>query len=175
MLDVLKRVCGKLESEELEYMVSGSLAVNAYTTPRMTRDIDVVVALKKENVERFVQIFKDDFYCDPDEIKKEVSRKGMFNLIDNQSGATIDFIVKKDSEYRNLEFGRKQRSNVYGFEIWVVTAEDLVLSKLEWIQVYQSDRQIGDIQHLLDDNALDIPYIRKWIEKLRLKTFDLPL
>jgi hypothetical protein len=175
MLGALKKVCELLESENLEYMVSGSLAVNTYTTPRMTRDIDLVISLKEEDVERFVNLFKDGYYCDADEIKREVGRRGMFNLIENASGATIDFIIKKASDFRNLEFERKQLTTVYGFPMWVVTAEDLLLSKLDWIQVYQSDRQISDITNLLDDNSLDLDYIRFWVEKLRLKTFDLPL
>jgi hypothetical protein len=175
MLQALKKVCELLESENLEYMVSGSLAVNTYTTPRMTRDIDMVIALKEEDVERFVNLFKEGYYCDADEIKREVGRRGMFNLIENASGATIDFIIKKGSDFRNLEFERKQLTTVYGFPMWVVTAEDLLLSKLDWIQVYQSDRQISDITNLLDDNSLDLDYIRFWVEKLGLKTFDLPI
>lgn len=175
MLKALKKVCERLESGNLEYMVSGSLAVNAYTTPRMTRDIDLVISLQEEDVDHFVQLFAEDFYCDADEITKEVAKRGMFNLIDGQSGITIDFIVKKGSEYRNVEFKRRQRSTVYGFEISVVTAEDLIISKLDWIQVYQSDRQIADIENLLEDPSVDREYIKSWVEKLRLNTFDISL
>ncbi len=175
MLGALKKVCELLESENLEYMVSGSLAVNTYTTPRMTRDIDMVISLKEEDVERFVNLFKDGYYCDADEIKREVGRRGMFNLIDNASFTTIDFIVKRESEYRTLEFARRQRTDLYGFGMWVVTTEDLILSKLEWIQTIQSDRQIGDIINLLQSKNLDLAYLTFWIQKLRLKTFDLPL
>lgn len=156
-------------------MVSGSLAVNVYTTPRMTRDIDLVISLKEEDVPRFLELFAGRFYCDADDIRREVRKRGMFNLIDNHTGVTIDFIVKKENEYRNNEFDRRTDTLTYGFSMKVVTAEDLLLSKLDWIQVLQSDRQIGDILNLLDDNTLDLDYIRYWIEKLRLNKFDLPL
>jgi hypothetical protein len=175
MLEVLKKVCDKLAAAQIPYMISGSLAVNVYTTPRMTRDIDIVVALKEEDVSTFVTLFESGFYCDASDIKSEVFRKGMFNLIDLQTITTIDFIVKKDSEYRNIEFERKQKSDVYGFEVYVVSVEDLILSKLEWIQVYQSDRQILDIMNLLEVSTLDKEYIRHWINILKLKTFDLAI
>lgn len=45
MLQFLQTVCQKLDSENIMYMVSGSLALNAYTVPRMTRDIDIVISL----------------------------------------------------------------------------------------------------------------------------------
>lgn len=156
-------------------MVSGSLAVNVYTTPRMTRDIDLIIAMKEEDVSRFLELFADRFYCDADDIRREVGRRGMFNLIDNHSGVTIDFIVKKETEFRDNEFARRADTLTYGFPMKVVTAEDLLLSKLDWIQVLRSDRQIGDILNLLDDNELDMDYIRFWIEKLKLKKFELPL
>lgn len=43
-------------------MLSGSMAMNVYTTPRMTRDIDIVINLKLDDVAKFVNIFKTDFY-----------------------------------------------------------------------------------------------------------------
>jgi len=50
-LDVLKVVSHRLESAGIEYMLTGSYALAYYTTPRMTRDIDLVVALTDRNVD----------------------------------------------------------------------------------------------------------------------------
>lgn len=175
MLPILKKISEKLDAAQIPYMISGSLAVNAYTTPRMTRDIDIVIALKEEDITTFLKVFETGFYLNDSEIKQEVRRKGMFNLIDLESMTTIDFIVKKDTVYRNHEFERRQKSDVYGFDIWIVAPEDLILSKLEWIQVYESDRQILDITNLLEINNLDRNYLQYWIKTLQLKTFDLPL
>ena len=46
ILELLKKICKLLESQNIEYMLSGSLALNTYTIPRMTRDIDIIVHLK---------------------------------------------------------------------------------------------------------------------------------
>ncbi len=50
--------------------------------------------------------------------------------------------------------------------------EDLILSKLIWIQEIQSDRQMGDIKSLLDAPH-DKEYLNKWKIELGLKTFGL--
>ncbi|MFN0200238.1 MAG: hypothetical protein ACKVTZ_01885 [Bacteroidia bacterium] len=139
----------------------------------MTRDIDIVIALKEEDVSNFVTSFEHGFYCDSEDIKNQVKRKGMFNLIDLTTITTIDFIVKKETEYRQIEFERRQKSDIYGFEFWLVSPEDLILSKLEWIQIYQSDRQLMDITNLLEIQTLDKAYILHWINQLNLNTFDL--
>jgi hypothetical protein len=50
-LEVLAIVAGRLESEGIPYMVTGSIAASYYAVPRMTRDIDLVVELSAGNIE----------------------------------------------------------------------------------------------------------------------------
>lgn len=59
--------------------------------------------------------------------------------------------------------------------VYVVSPEDLVLAKINWIQEYQSAQQITDITNLLEITNLDCDYILRWIKELDLATFDLPL
>ena len=56
-LDVLKSITKTLESAGIPYMVSGSTAANFYTTPRMTRDIDIVIEISENEVEVFFSLF----------------------------------------------------------------------------------------------------------------------
>lgn len=147
--------------------------MNAYTTPRMTRDIDIVIHLQNQDISKFVKAFEQDFYCYEPSIVEEVQRKGMFNLIDNQTSYKIDFIIRKDNEYRLTEFERKQRTDVFGFDAYIVSLEDLIISKFIWIQELQSDKQKEDISNLLENDALDKVYLNYWIEKLNLNTFHL--
>ncbi len=43
-LEVLLDVVARLEDAGIDYMLTGSVAMSVYVEPRMTRDIDVVVA-----------------------------------------------------------------------------------------------------------------------------------
>ena len=173
VFQLLERITQELERENILYMVSGSIALNTYTIPRMTRDIDIVIELQKSDIDRFCKIFETGFYIDPETVQEEVKRRGMFNVIDHESGYKIDFIIRKNSEYRHLEFSRRVRSNVYGFDIWLVSIEDLIISKLIWIQELQSDRQINDIQNLLENGSANLDYIRHWCQELDLNTYKL--
>lgn len=51
-LDVLKSVTAQLEGAGIAYMVTGSMAANFYTVPRMTRDIDLVIELSERDGDR---------------------------------------------------------------------------------------------------------------------------
>ena len=61
----------------------------------------------------------------------------------------------------------------YGKIIYVVSPEDLLISKLIWIQDLQSPVQMEDISNLIVFDGLDWAYIEKWINQLKLNTFDL--
>lgn len=154
-------------------MLSGSMALNSYTVPRMTLDADIVIELSGKNLEDFFEIFENEFYVNKDSVREEVARSGMFNVIDHKTGFKVDFIVRKNTEYRILEFNRRRKERIGNSEVWIVSPEDLVISKIEWIQQLKSDRQISDIENLLSIPAIDKNYIIDWCNKLKLNTFDL--
>jgi hypothetical protein len=173
LVELLREIIVGLESKEIEYMISGSLAMSTYTMPRMTRDIDIVIELDIEQLDDFLQLFQSNFYTHRPSMEEEIRKKGMFNVIDHRSGYKVDFVLRKNSLYRKLEFQRKIRSNVLGIEAWLVTIEDLILSKLIWIQDVQSDQQKSDIKNLLENSAIDFSYVNRWIKELNLNTFNL--
>jgi hypothetical protein len=46
MVELFLTLCQALEDKEIDYMLSGSLAMSFYTIPRFTRDIDIVIHLQ---------------------------------------------------------------------------------------------------------------------------------
>lgn len=111
-------------------MLTGSIATNFYTIPRMTRDIDIVIDVLESDVEKLINCFGDDFYVSKDSVKNALQNRKMFNIIHNEALIKIDFIVKKDSEYRKLEFDRKTSIDFEGEDIYIARPEDLIISKL---------------------------------------------
>ena len=169
-LEVLKIVAERLEKAGINYMVSGSVAANYYTIPRMTRDIDVVIELEQGDVEAFVGLFESDFYLSREVIKNEVSRRGMFNLIHNRHVIKIDFIIRKSSAYQQSAFSRRKQVLIEQCPVWFVTAEDLVVSKLLWAKDSHSEIQLKDVANLMQtvDN-LDLKYVDGWVRELDLE------
>jgi hypothetical protein len=96
-LEVLKEVTRRLDRAKIAYMVTGSIATNFYTVPRMTRDIDIVVELSERGLSRFIPLFENDYYLEPETVRGAVKNKGMFNLIHDEYIIKIDFVVRKDT------------------------------------------------------------------------------
>jgi hypothetical protein len=84
--DLLQEVVTGLESLQIPYMISGSLAQSLYATPRMTRGIDLVLELSADRLPSFGGLFKTNFYYPEPTVKEELKRQGMFNVIDHRIG-----------------------------------------------------------------------------------------
>jgi len=148
-------------------MITGSTAANFYAVPRMTRDIDIVVALSERDIGKFIRRFERDHYLEPETLREAVKNKGMFNLIHDQYIIKVDFVVRKDTPYRRREFSRKKKISVDGQDLYVVAPEDLILSKLVWAKDSQSEVQLRDVQNLLQSvKGLDQRYLSRWAKQL---------
>lgn len=165
----MKTVARRLDGLPILYMMTGSMAVNYYAVPRMTRDIDVVVELSPGDADRLCDAFRDDFYVDRDAVRRAVAEQGMFNLIHSASVIKVDFVVRKDSEYRREEFSRRRRLRVEDQDVSVVTPEDLIISKLDWARQTRSEVQLTDVRNLLASvPELDEAYLQRWTSRLGL-------
>jgi len=166
-LDVLFLVADRLDAARIPYMVSGSMAMNVYAEPRMTRDIDIVVEIRSADIDVIVAAFEHDFYCDRDMIRQAIDHRGMFNLLHSATVVKVDLIVRKDVPYRRLEFDRRRPITVDGHVIWIVAPEDLVLSKLVWAKPSRSELQLRDVRNLLGCVPdLDWSYLERWAADL---------
>ncbi len=154
-------------------MLSGSVAMSIYIIPRATRDFDFVVHLQPRDLDAFVAYFKEGYYCNKDAVEDAIKNYSMFNIIDHASGFKADFVILKNEPFRQTEFDRRTETDFFGMPIFIVTAEDLLLSKLIWIQQLQSNLQMEDIRNLKTVPHLDWSYINHWIKTLNLNTFKL--
>lgn len=167
-LKIFKDVISKLNRNNFPYMVSGSIAMNYYTVPRMTRDIDIVIEI--DDAQGFYDTFKEEYYIDKDMIDNAIKNRQMFNIIHLKEVVKIDFIVKKETEYRKAEFERKKMITMDGYHVFIVSIEDLIVSKLLWARDSHSELQIRDIKNLLKEKA-DIKYISNWVNRLGISDF----
>jgi hypothetical protein len=148
-------------------MLTGSLAMNYYAQPRMTRDIDVVVRLEPQDADVIVRLFSPDYYVAREAVNSAIARASIFNVIHRESVIKVDFIVRKDSEYRRLEFTRRGAITIQNFTTWIVSKEDLIISKLHWARDSRSELQLRDVRNLLA-TGYDAGYLEKWTQALGL-------
>ena len=166
-LHVLKIVTDRLTRASIPYMITGSIAMNVYAVPRMTRDIDIVVELKPTDAQTICSLFANDFYVSEPMVRDEIARRGLFNISHNTSIVKVDCVVRKESEYRREEFRRRRTATIDGLELYFVSPEDLILSKLVWARESRSEMQLRDVQNLLAHvRDLDRCYLGRWADRL---------
>ncbi|HEX9673933.1 MAG TPA: hypothetical protein VGA12_10895 [Burkholderiales bacterium] len=164
-LDVLQDAVMRLERAGIPYMLTGSIALSYYAQPRMTRDIDLVVELSGRDAKSVAALFSPDYYVAEADIGRAMATQGMFNVLHLEKVVKLDLIVRKDSAYRIHEFGRRQRIRLPGFEAWIASREDLILSKLVWAKDASSEVQLRDVRALLAGGA-DRTYLQRWAAEL---------
>ncbi len=164
-IDIVRDVSTRLERVGIEYMLTGSMAMNYYAQPRMTRDIDIVVALDKTDAVRVVDLFSPDYYVSAEAVESSIAQESIFNLIHQESIIKVDCIIRKQSVYRQSEFQRHIRIRIEDFETWIVSKEDLILSKLFWARDSRSELQMRDVKNLILTGC-DRGYIEQWTHEL---------
>ena len=164
--DVLGDFTKRLDKIGIEYMLVGSMALVHYAVPRATVDIDIVVNILPENIDGFIAEFENDYYIPIDRAKQAVRQKRMFNLLNNQTILKIDCVVLKEHEFELHAFSRRRKVDYAGeFDVWLISKEDLILSKLNWAKNTKSERQMLDVASIIR-NGFDKDYVEIWAEKL---------
>jgi hypothetical protein len=121
--------------------------------------------LGEDDVRGIVAALSPDFYIDEDSVRSAVISQRLFNLMHLATSIKVDLIVRKGSEYRQVEFARRQPVQMHGVKTWIVSREDLILSKLAWAKDSGSELQLRDVRTLLDD-SMDRVYLERWATRL---------
>jgi len=166
-IDIVRDISDRFEQAGVPYMLTGSMAMNYYAQPRMTRDIDMVIAIVPEDVDRVTALFRPDYYISEESIRESLVHESIFNLIHQESVIKVDCIIRKSSEYRRAEFERRQRILILDFTTFIVSKEDLIISKLFWAKDSRSEVQLSDVKNLLA-TGYDAAYLRHWTRELGL-------
>jgi hypothetical protein len=153
MVATLVDVSERLHSLGIDYMVTGSFAMASYVTARTTMDIDIVLDITASDATRFEHKFAGDYYVTASSIARAFERQSMFNIVNNSTLVKVDCIIKKTDSFEIGRFERRRRGTIGTTEFWVISKEDLILSKLRWASGSYSERQFEDIRKLLASGA----------------------
>ncbi len=166
LLDTLTR----LDRADVSYMVTGSMASNFWGIPRTTHDLDFVIQLPPSQVPALVEAFRDQFYIDEAMVRSAYQPPHQFNAIDSRSTLKIDFWLLKPVPFECEMFRRRTSQPMFGREVWLATAEDVILHKLHWDSITPSERQRLDIAGVaaVQLGKLDADYLRHWARELKL-------
>ncbi len=166
-LDVLKLLAARLDEAGVLYLVTGSIAAGLYGQPRMTRDIDIVAVLHPPQAGGLAALLGSAFVHDEKSIREAIAARRIFSVVHRASLQKVDFIVRDDRDYEIEKFDRRRQIEVDGQLIWVISPEDLVLSKLVWAKDSRSELQFRDVRSIIAlQPGLDWPYMERWALRL---------
>jgi hypothetical protein len=152
-------------------MLTGSFASSFHGAPRVTHDVDIVIAPVLGSLEALLRQFPADrYYVSRDAALQAYGAEGMFNVVDFATGWKVDLIIRKARPFSLKEFERRRPETLDGTEVFVASPEDVVVAKLEWAKLGESERQLKDVASILSSRAgeLDVTYIARWVDDLGL-------
>jgi len=173
LVGFLSTIIRILDDAGVPHMLTGSLAAAYYATPRATQDVDLVIDAREAQIERVVnELAAEGLYVSREAALDAFRAQGQFNAIDPESGWKVDLIVRKDRPFSTTEFSRRASVQLLGIEVSLTSIEDLIIAKLEWSQLGDSELQRMDLVQLLDASwdSMDRAYVESWVERLGLDT-----
>lgn len=119
-----------------------------YGEPRLTQDIDFVVAMKQGDVAKLIQQLEPLFLVDLEAMEDAVSNERLFQGLDQKTFLKVDFHV--GGSVRG-EFERSVETELFpGVVVPIASKCDALLSKLLWIKA-GSGKSRQDVMGMLRD------------------------
>lgn len=170
--EFVARLIAKLDAARIPYMLVGSMASSIHGKPRSTRDVDVVIRpVSQDALEELIgQLPSDDYYVSDVAAREAFRRRTQFNVIEMASMWKADLIIPEASPFQESEFARRIKVPFAGALLYVASAEDSIIAKLDWSRRSESDRQLQDVADIVavKANALDLAYVQHWVRELGL-------
>jgi len=168
LIAALQPVADTLRRLGVRHYVGGSVASAFHGAIRSTMDVDLICDLPEGQVSAFCGAFSDDFYVSRSSVEDAVRRKSCFNLIHLPTAYKVDVFVSRG---RPFDLEAMNRATVEslgergGMSVPIATAEDSVVSKLEWFRLGDetSERQWEDVKKIVAvlGESLDIEHMRR--------------
>jgi hypothetical protein len=174
-LEVALKVSSILERLNVPYLIGGSLASTLYGMVRTTQNADIVAEMRLDHIRPFVAALQDEFHVDEKMIAGAIRQHSCFNIIHRDTMFKVDIFIPHPRPFLQSQLARAQRQT-FALETEVsakfATAEDTIISKLEWYRMGDevSERQWRDILGVLKirADAVDLAYLRKWANELNV-------
>jgi len=168
--DLIELFVKPLNDLGARYLVSGSVASMLYGEPRVTHDIDLVVFLRTEQIQRLAKVYPPpEFYVPPiDAILGEAARdRGSFNIIHADSSLKADFYLAGRDEFHAWAFRHAKQYSIGQTMIRLAPPEYVIVRKLEYYREGGSEKHLRDIRSMLavSGEQLDWSELNEWIRR----------
>lgn len=171
---LLKDISSFLSFHKIPYMITGAWSVIFYGRPRASHDIDFVVELHQENLNKIMDVFgqlPEEFLVQAESIPEAVAKKSIFQVLHLPTMLKLDFWILTDEEFDKSRFQRKKMVKILGQSMEIASAEDTILQKLRWYKMGKIEKHLVDAAFVyqIQQKNLDKTYLELWVKKLKLE------
>lgn len=165
-MTVERDVLDRIEALGVRYYVTGAWALSVHAEPRTTRDLDLVLDLDQADYERRVRPAFEDAYLVNDVI--QVGPRAIGGLIHQTEIIRVDLMMGRRDAWARQAFERARTVEHPGLgRAPVISAEDLILAKLEWSAGGRSELQMRDCRSIVRvAPELDWTYLERYAATL---------
>jgi len=153
MTDEISLFTDRFNRLDRPYMVTGATAAIVYGQPRVTNDLDLVIAMDQPGIEELPHHFpEEDFYLPPAEVMLvEISRerRGHFNIIHHESGFKADVYLANEDPLHQWALPLRRSVPWADGLLWIAPPEYVILRKLEFYREGGSSKHLSDIRAML--------------------------
>ena len=161
-------VIDALEAAGIPYMVVGSLASNVYGNPRSTQDADFILETTSALIVQLADRLGPPFRLDPQPSFEMVTMTMRYVMEVIGIPYKIELFLLKEEPYDQERFRRRRRAKVLGRDVFLPTAEDVVIQKVRWAFLARRSKDRDDARNVIavQGNRLDWNYVNVWCDRL---------
>ena len=146
-----------LHARNVRYLLAGGVAMNLHGVPRMTMDVDLVIALDDANVDAFLQCARDlalkpqapvllESLKDADQRRSWIEEKHLiaFALVGAPGMPTVDILLQHSLDF-DAALKRAVVQDIDHVPVHIASVDDMIALKQNTGRRQDSD----DVEHLL--------------------------
>jgi predicted nucleotidyltransferase len=161
--EALLLVIGALDAMGLAYVVVGSYASNSYGIERSTRDADLVVEFADASPSELFRRLRPSIRFDPQMSFETVTMTRRFVASVEGTPFEIELFQLGDDPHDRERFLRRRAIETEGRRMYILTAEDIIVTKLRWAPSKDKD-DVRDVIAVQGD-AIAWDYVYAWADR----------
>jgi hypothetical protein len=156
-----------LETLRVPYLLVGSLSSNFYGVSRATNDADFIVQLEGTSARHIAALLGPSFRLDP-QMTFETATMTTRQVLDVADiPFRIEFFHLSDDPHDQERFRRRVRADLFGHQVFVPTAEDVIVTKLRWSMATGRTKDWDDTRGVIavQGEKIDWQYVYGWCDR----------
>jgi len=157
-------VIDALDRAAVPFMIVGSLASNFHGIPRATRDADFLIRVGSASIADLAAALPDGLRLEPQAAFETVTGTTRYLITLRQSPFVCELFVCGDDPHDTARFARRQRVRALDRDVFMATAEDMIVTKLRWASLANRGKDRDDVRNIIAvrGHELDWTYIERW-------------